>query len=58
MLLKKTNKATPGYLITLALQSRGDMIYVGPNTKNEKKCFANLFTKSEAIDNGHWKFHQ
>ena len=27
---KKINKATQGYLITLALQSRGDMLYVGP----------------------------
>ena len=26
---KKRNKATHGYLITLALRSRGDMLYVG-----------------------------
>ena len=38
-LKKKINKATHGYLITLALQSRGDMLYVGPITKNKKKMF-------------------
>ena len=37
MLQKKRNKATHSYLITLALQSRGDLLYVGPNTKNKKK---------------------
>ena len=32
----------------------GDILYVSPNTKNKKKCFANLFTNSETMDNGHW----
>ena len=37
---KKRNQATKEYLITLALQSRGDMPYVGPNTKKmNKKLF-------------------
>ena len=44
-------------LITLALQSRGDILYVGPNTKKMTKCFANLLTNSETMNNGHWKFH-
>ena len=55
---KKINKAIYGYLKTLTLKSRGYMLYDGPNTKNKKKSFANLFTNSETIDNGHWNFHQ
>ena len=43
MLLKKIhNKATHGYLITMALQSRWDMLYVGPNTKN-KNFFLKIY---------------
>ena len=34
------------------------MLYVDPNTKKNKSCFANLFTNSETMDNGHWKCHQ
>ena len=54
----KKKKATHSYLITLAFQSKGDMLYVGPNTKNKTKYLVNLFTNSEIMDNGHWKFHQ
>ena len=32
---KKINKAAHCYLITFALRSRGDMLYVGLNTKNK-----------------------
>ena len=52
-LRKKRNQATHSYLIILALQSRDNMLYVGPNTKNKKKCSANLFTNSETMDHEH-----
>ena len=55
---KKINKATHGYLITLAWQSRGDMLYVVLIQRIRKKCFGHLFTNSETMDNGHWKCHQ
>ena len=61
--LKKRNKATHCYLITLALWSRGPLelgtcYMLAPIQKIRKNGVANLFTNSETMDNGHWKFHQ
>ena len=39
---KKINKATHGYSIPLALQSNGDMQYVGSTTKSKKKKFCSF----------------
>ena len=38
--LKKRNKATYCYLIKLASQSRGNMLYVSPNIKNKMHIHA------------------
>ena len=51
--LKKENNATHGYLMKLALQSRGEMLSVSRNTKCKKKWFANLFTNSETMVKRH-----
>ena len=46
----KRNKFTNGYLITLALQSRGDMLYVGPNKQNNKKLKISPIVNAHVIN--------
>ena len=48
---EKGNKATHSYLITLAFQSRGDMLYVGPNTKKKNKVVLLIY---QQWDSGQW----